>query len=247
MNRVLIWDVPTRSFHWLLAAGFAAAAGIALTTSKHGIFFPYHAILGLTLALLVVMRIVWGLVGTRHARFGSFIFGPAALIEYFAGYFTGRGTRHIGHNPASALAIFAIFGLILALAATGFMLGRGDERVEEIHEVLAYSTMAIAGIHILGVIVHTLVHREQITLSMIHGRKSAAASDAIASTHPTIALLGLSITVLFAYALITNLDATAQRTTLPFTNVAIQIGESEHAGLEKPVTVQRVKASDDDD
>jgi cytochrome b len=247
MNRVLIWDVPTRTFHWLLAAGFAAAAGIALISSEHGIFFPYHAIIGLTLALLVVMRIVWGLVGTRYARLGSFIFGPSALIAYFAGYLTGKGTRHIGHNPASALAIFAMFALVLGLAATGFMLGRGDERFEEVHELLAYATMAVAGVHILGVIVHTVVHREQITLSMIHGRKSAPASDAITSAHPTVALLGLSIAVLFAVGLVGNLDTTSQRTTLPLTGLAIQIGENERPGLEKPEGTAQVEAPDDDD
>lgn len=247
MNRVLIWDVPTRMFHWLLAAGFISAASIALIGPEHSIFFPYHAIIGLTLALLVTMRIIWGFAGSRYARFGSFLHGPLALLEYFTGYFTGKGQRHLGHNPASALAIFAMMGLILGLAVTGFMLGRGDERVEDLHELLAYATLAVAGIHVLGVIIHTVVHREQITLSMIHGRKSAAADEGIDSSYPAVALLGLLVAVLWSLGLIVNLDSAAQQTTLPLTNVAIQIGEHEGDGAATTNRSRHAEAREDDD
>ncbi|MCX5689240.1 MAG: cytochrome b/b6 domain-containing protein, partial [Planctomycetota bacterium] len=199
----------------------------------------------LTLAILIAMRITWGFIGSRYARFGSFLFSPSAVLGYMGGFFTGKSTRHIGHNPGSAVAIFAMLALILGVAATGFMLGRGDERFEDLHAILAYATMAVAGIHILGVIVHTIVHREQITLSMIDGKKSALASDAILSPRPAVALAGLTIAVLWAFGLINNLDAAAQRTTLPLTNLAVQIGESDQPGLEKPNRSQQTEADDD--
>ena len=245
MNPVLIWDIPTRAFHWLLALGFTAAASIALLSSEHGALFPYHAIIGLTLALLVGMRIIWGFLGTRHARFGSFIFGPRALLDYVGGHFTGRSARYIGHNPGSAVAIFALLVLVLALAGTGFMLGRGDERFEEVHEILAYTAMAVAGVHLLGVAIHTAIYREHITLSMIHGRKVAAASDSITAGRGGIALLGLVIASLWAIGLINNLDPANQRTTLPLTGLAIQLGESE--GFDQSPAGKRSDAQVDDD
>lgn len=99
MNRVLIWDLPTRLFHWLLSGGFITAAVISLALGEDSPLFPYHAIIGLTIALMVCLRIIWGLAGTRYARFGTFIFGPAAVIEYMKGTLVGGGKRYIGHNP----------------------------------------------------------------------------------------------------------------------------------------------------
>ena len=93
MNRVLIWDLPTRVFHWLLSGGFIAAAVIALALGEHSPLFPYHAIIGLTIALMVCLRVIWGIAGTRYARFGTFIFGPAAVIEYMKGTLVGGTSR----------------------------------------------------------------------------------------------------------------------------------------------------------
>ena len=79
MRRTLVWDIPTRLFHWLFAGGFIAAAVIALGQSDDSPLFPYHGIIGLALGLMLVLRVLWGIVGTRHARFGSFAFGPRAV------------------------------------------------------------------------------------------------------------------------------------------------------------------------
>ena len=79
MRRTLVWDIPTRLFHWLFAGGFIAAAVIALGQGDDSPLFPYHGMIGLALGLLLVLRVVWGFVGSRHARFGSFAFGPRAV------------------------------------------------------------------------------------------------------------------------------------------------------------------------
>lgn len=227
MNPVLIWDLPTRLFHWLLSAGFIAAAVIALAMGEHSPLFPYHAIIGLTIALMVVLRIVWGIVGTRYARFGSFVFGPGAVVEYMKVAMIGGGKRHIGHNPGSAVAIFALLGLVLALAVTGFMMGQGNEGIKEVHEILAWTTVGIVVVHVLGVAFHTIRHRENITASMIHGRKRAEPSDGIASAKPIVAVLFLAIAGGWTFGLIRNYNPATQTTTLPLIGTSLQLGENE--------------------
>lgn len=244
MNPVLIWDLPTRLFHWLLSAGFIAAAVIALAMGEHSPLFPYHAIIGLTIALMVVLRVVWGIVGTRYARFGSFIFGPAAVIEYMKGALIGGGRRHLGHNPGSAVAIFALLALVLALAVTGFMMGRGNEAIKEVHEILAWATVGVVVVHVLGVAFHTVRHRENITASMIHGRKHGEPADAIASARPIVAVLFLIVAGGWAVGLLRNYDPATQATTLPLLGTPLQLGENE--GGEGGGGEQRQRHDEDD-
>lgn len=227
MSRVLIWDLPTRLFHWLLAAGFSIAAVIALLLGDDSSLFPYHSIIGLTLAIMVALRLVWGLVGTRFARFTSFAFGPTAVLAYLTGVARGTGSRHIGHNPASAYAIYTMLGLIIALAATGIMMGTGNESVKDIHEFLAYAMLAVVGVHVLGVIVHTIRFKENITASMIHGRKHADAALAISSARPIGAAVFLVMTGAFTLSLLTRYDPATQQTTLPLFDTRITLGEAE--------------------
>lgn len=193
MARVLVWDLPTRLFHWLFAAGFLAAAFIAMALDDDGPLFPYHAIIGLTLAAMVLLRVVWGLVGTRYARFGSFLFGPRSVIEHAIGALTGKGPRHVGHNPGSAYAILAMLAMMLGLAATGYLMARGNESVKELHEVLAYAMLAVVGVHVLGVVIHTIRRRENVAAAMIHGRKTAEADAGIRSPQPAAAAVFLLI------------------------------------------------------
>ena len=244
MNRVLIWDLPTRLFHWLLSGGFIAAAVISLALGEDSPLFPYHAIIGLTIALMVCLRVIWGIAGTRYAKFGTFIFGPAAVIEYMKGTLFGGGKRYIGHNPGSALAIFALLALVLAMAVTGFMLGQGNESVKDLHEILAWVMVGVAVVHVLGVAFHTIRHRENITLSMIHGKKHAEPSDAIASAKPIVAAIFLLIAGAWTVALVRNYNPATQTTTLPLIGTVLQLGESENeAGTKQP---GKSKESDDD-
>ena len=243
MNPVLIWDLPTRIFHWLLSAGFIAAAVLSLALGEESPLFPYHAIIGLTIALMVCLRVIWGVAGTRYAQFGTFIFGPGAVIEYMKGTLVGGGKRYIGHNPGSALAIFALLALVLAMAVTGIMMAQGNESVKELHEILAWFAVGVAVVHVLGVALHTIRHRENITLSMIHGKKHAEPSVAISSAKPVIAILFLAIAGAWAVGLVRNYNPATQATTLPLLGTSLQLGENEReegAGGTQD-------ASDDDD
>jgi cytochrome b len=230
MKRVLIWDLPTRLFHWLFAVGVVAAAVIAFVLGDHSPLFPYHAIIGLTLAGMVVLRLVWGFIGTRYARFGSFTFGPRAVFEYTMTALRGGGKRHIGHNPGSAYAIFAMLALLMVLAITGVLMSQGNETFEEVHEVSAYALVGVAAAHVLGVASHTLRHRENISASMIHGRKRAEPQDAIASARPVAAVVFLVITGALCIGLVRNYNPSTQTTVIPFIGTAMQLGEAERNG-----------------
>lgn len=247
MARVMIWDLPTRFFHWLFGAGILAAAFIALIIGEHSVLFPYHSIIGLTIALMVVLRIAWGIVGTRYARFRSFLFTPDKVVSYMVGVFTGKDARHIGHNPGSAYAIFAMLALMLGLAATGVMMGQGNESVEELHEFLAYAMLAVIAVHILGVIVHSLRHRENITASMIHGRKSAEPAQAIGSSQPVAAAVYLALSGVWVASILANYDAATQQTSLPLLGTVLQLGESENNAEGSQASEGRRSDDHDDD
>jgi len=226
-NRVLIWDIPTRMFHWFFAGGFIVAAMFALTFGEHSPLFPYHAIFGLIIFLMVVLRVLWGFVGTRYARFDSFAFSPMSVFEYLKGALRGSGIRYVGHNPGSAYAIFAMLIMMIGLAITGIMLGLGNEWVEEIHESLAYTMVAVAATHIMGVLFHTIRHRENIAASMFHGKKEAETHEAIPSSRPIIGVIFIVLIGAWAWGLLTNYDASMQSIRLPLVGIQLQVGEIE--------------------
>ena len=174
MPRVLIWDLPTRIFHWLLTIGFLISAVISVTADDDSPLFSAHMILGIVLGVMVLLRIVWGFVGTRHARFTSFLFSPLSLMRYVFGTLNASEPRSIGHNAGSSYAIFAMLGLVLATAGTGLMISAGNEAAEDLHGIVSYSLMAVVAVHIVGVVWYSLRHRENITLSMLTGRKEAS-------------------------------------------------------------------------
>ncbi|MCK6475724.1 MAG: cytochrome b/b6 domain-containing protein [Phycisphaerales bacterium] len=242
MASTLIWDIPTRLFHWLFAVGFLAAAAISLTVDGEGPLFAYHAIIGLALAALLVLRLAWGLVGSRYARLGELVFGPGRLVEYAKGVLIGGGKRYVGHNPGSAYAIVAMFVLLGALAVTGVMLGTGNEGVKEVHEFCAYAMLAVVAVHILGVIVHSARHRENITASMIHGRKHAEPGDGIPSSHAIAGALLLLITGVWTLELVRSYSPSTQAVTIPLFGTSLQIGEAEHEGEHR-----RDREHEDDD
>jgi cytochrome b len=246
MSKSLVWDIPTRLFHALFAVGFIAAAVVSLLLGEDSPLFPYHAIIGLAIALMVCLRVVWGLVGSRYARFSSFAFGPAAVGQYMKATLLGGGQRHVGHNPGSAYAIFAMLALMIGLAATGILMGRGSESAKEIHEVLAYVMVGVVIAHVLGVVLHTVRHRENIVASMIHGWKDADSSEGIRSSHPVAAAVGLIVVGAWSVGLVRNFDPTTQTTTLPILGASLQIGESENDGAGERGGAADERHEDDD-
>jgi len=184
--RVVIWDLPTRVFHWLLVAGFA----IAFLTSEDSRYLYAHVFAGYLLLGLLLFRFLWGVIGSHYARFRAFAYDGPSVTAYLKGLLTGQAARHIGHNPAGSWAIFAMLGLGLAISVAGLITLGGEEghgplvglvsyevgaATEAVHEWLAWTMLALVALHLAGVIVESFVHRENLIGSMITGVKEVVA------------------------------------------------------------------------
>lgn len=194
-KRVLVWDAPVRVMHWLLVASFAGA----WLTAESERWRLVHVTLGYTMAALVAFRVVWGFVGTRHARFADFVRGPAAAGRYLVALLKGHPDHHAGHNPAGALAILALLVGIGVTAASGWATYNelGGDWLEELHEGAANFLLALVGVHVAGVVVGSLAHRENLVAAMFTGRKTAPPQEAIRSAWRSVAVLMLAATLGF--------------------------------------------------
>ncbi len=184
---VLVWDLPLRIFHWLLAASFVGA----YVTSESERWRDVHAVLGYTMLALVAFRMVWGLVGTRYARFSALPLSPRRACAYLRSLLARRPQHHVGHNPAGSVAIYLLLALVVAAALTGLAAFNevGGEWVGELHEGLANTLLAIVIVHIAGVFVGSLAHRENLVGAMLTGRKQAQRGSGIAGPRPFVAAL----------------------------------------------------------
>lgn len=185
---ILVWDVPTRVFHWLLALCFIGAYLIA----EEDEWRLVHATLGCSVGLLIAFRLLWGLVGTRHARFSDFSFDLRSVTRYLRSLRHGEPQHYTGHNPAGSWVIVALLVLGLGTALSGYahLNEIGGEVIEELHELLGNATLAVVAIHVLGVIVSSRLHRENLARSMVTGHKLGEPGEAIATP---LALVGLAL------------------------------------------------------
>jgi cytochrome b len=187
---IRVWDAPVRVFHWLMVLSFAGA----YLTAESERWRLVHVSLGYTLGGLVAFRILWGLVGTRYARFGGFVRGPAAVMRYLRSLFSTRPEHHVGHNPAGAVAIVLILLLSIAIVATGWGIYNdvGGEWLGELHEVAANLMLGVVGVHVAGVVIASKLHHENLVRAMVTGNKHGAASEGIRRTWRPLALVLLT-------------------------------------------------------
>nr|WP_246294670.1 cytochrome b/b6 domain-containing protein [Schlegelella koreensis] len=159
----------------------ALIAGVALGWATTEWLGAWHEPVGWATLATVAVRIVWGFVGPRTARFAHFVRGARATWRYARLFASGRAPRHVGHNPLGALMVLAFFACIAGLAFTGWLYKTdrffGDETVEQIHVALAWGFVVLAVLHVAGVLVASWRHRENLVAAMIDGRKRAARSD----------------------------------------------------------------------
>ncbi len=232
-SRILVWDLPTRLFHWLLTVGLVVCFAFAEFSGEHSRWFAAHMLIGIVLGLMVVMRVVWGIAGSRYARFDSFLFSPLKVLSYVQGAFTAQGRQYVGHNPGSSYAIFAMLFLLGTAVVTGLMMSGGGEAAEELHAASSYALVAVVAVHIVGVVWYSVRHRENITLSMITGTKLGEPADAIPSSRPISALVFVALVGFVTASLFLNYDRSKGQTKFPFLNTAIPLGEVERAGEER--------------
>ena len=158
-----------RIFHWSLVGGFAVAYVTADEWDKA------HELVGYIIAGLIAFRLFWGLVGSRHARFSDFLYRPSTIVAFIKDSLAMKGKRYVGHNPAGGAMVVALLLAIVGIAATGYMMTLdmfwGAEWVEDAHEILVNGTLLLIILHVVGVILASFEHKENLVRSMITGLK----------------------------------------------------------------------------
>jgi len=203
-SSIKVWDPLVRIFHWSLVAFFAIAF---VTGEEEG---ALHIYAGYAVIDLVLFRILWGFVGTEHARFKDFVFGPTKVVQYLKSLASGSPQRYVGHNPAGGYMVVLLLVTLLVVTVTGLKAygteghgplaanaeisvistARADEDAgeeneagrmegneaeeywEEVHEAASYFMLGLIVLHILGVVVSSRLHKENLVRAMITGEKN---------------------------------------------------------------------------
>jgi cytochrome b len=166
---IRVWDPLVRGSHWVLAASFA----VAWLSSKN--WESLHAASGYVAGGLVALRVVWGFLGPRYARFAQFVRSPGTVIHYLRAIKDGSERRYIGHNPAGGAMIVVLLAAMAATAVSGWLLTTdafwGSTVMQHGHSLLAHGVLALVVVHLVGVVLASLRHRENLVRAMIIGVK----------------------------------------------------------------------------
>jgi cytochrome b len=194
-QRILVWDVPTRVFHWLLVASFAGA----YITSESERYRDIHVMLGYTLAGLIVFRLLWGFFGTRYAQFRSFLFKPVETARYLVSMLKAKPDHYVGHNPAGSMAVFALLTLGIIASVTGILVFQdiGGDMLADIHGLASTSMLMVVVLHVAGVLISSMMHRENLFRAMITGYKPYWANHGISRAHTGLGVIILSVVIAF--------------------------------------------------
>lgn len=238
--RVLVWDLPTRVFHWLLVMSVSAC----WLTSDDDRYLYIHVFAGYATFALLMFRLGWGVFGTHHARFRTFAYEWPSVTAYLKGLLNGQAARHLGHNPAGSWAIFLILMLIFLTTVFGILLFGGEEGhgplsryvtwamgdlARPAHEFLAWSLLGIVGLHLCGVIVESFWHKENLASAMITGFKDGG--EGVGGGHVTqrgiVAVLILLAMLAFAgYFFRGYVTSTKDDPFLPFDGTKLVTNET---------------------
>ncbi len=222
---VRVWDIPVRLFHWALANCFIIAW---LTLDNR--YLDIHVFAGYLMGGLILFRLLWGFIGSRYARFRDFAFGWLEVWEYLKLVLNRHPPRFLGHNPAGSWAIYFLLALGSLITVTGLLGFGGEERqgplagllnysqgefVLELHEWLAW--LGLVAVHLMGVLVESLLHRENLVAAMLTGFKPSAAGAASTATRWQVGAAML-VTIIAAglYWFQGHLTATPEQPYLPF-------------------------------
>lgn len=186
----LIWDLPTRVFHWLTVALVVTSW---ITAEIGGNAMTVHVWSGLSLLTLVLFRVVWGVVGGTYARFTNFVRGPRAAAEYGAALLRGEANTSIGHNPLGALMVVALLVNLVVQATTG-LFANDDVMLEgplaarvsketsdlltKVHHLSFDVLLVLVALHIAAAMFYLVIKRENLIRPLITGRKPVPETQA---------------------------------------------------------------------
>ncbi len=224
---IRVWNAPLRVFHWCLVAAYLVAW--STLGSRH---LDIHVFAGYVMIGLVGFRLIWGVLGGPYARFRDFCFTWGEVVEHLRGVLQHRAQRFIGHNPAGSWIIYLLLGLSGVVGITGLLTLGGEEqhgplagiftfaqgeRFHRLHELTAWLTLAVIAVHLTGVLMESLLQRENLVRSMISGFKAAPADAASAPAHTGTAMAMVLVIALFGgYWFGGYLAATPDDPYLPF-------------------------------
>ena len=185
--KLKVWDLPVRLFHWLLVA---LLVGL-WWTSQDVMTMNWHMYLGYALLALLLFRVLWGIFGSRSARFTDFVRGPISVFRYVKGLFSGEHRIHLGHNPLGGWSVIALmaaltFQGISGLFANDQIFNRGpfarsvssstSDLVTTLHKSNFDLILILVGIHIAAILFYRFVKRDDLVKPMITGRKAVPAN-----------------------------------------------------------------------
>ncbi|MCG6897773.1 MAG: cytochrome b/b6 domain-containing protein [Thiocapsa sp.] len=188
-RRVLVWDLPTRLFHWILALLVVAAF---VTGLQGGGLMEWHGRIGLLILGLLAFRLAWGVLGSSYARFGQFVRGPSAVVAYLRGRWHG-----LGHSPLAALSVLALLATLLLQALTGLVANddiaftgplyelvsaAASDRLSGLHRQNAWLIGTLVGLHLCAILVYTFLRKDDLIRPMIHGYRNAPSETATSAT-----------------------------------------------------------------
>lgn len=207
---VLVWDFPVRVFHWLLMISFAGA----WFTSEGEAQQMVHYAFGYSACALVIFRVIWGIVGTRYARFSEFIKGPTETMQHIKSFFTGNYQPGLGHNPAGALVMISLMILILLIGATGYWSVKEflGEYMTGAHEAISNLALGFVVIHMVAAVIMSFLQKENLIKSMVTGEKQGISDQAI--RYPMY-LVGLGLLIAWAYSFYLVVGGSLQSLTSP--------------------------------
>jgi len=208
---VRVWDLPTRLFHWLLAA----LVVVSFVSAKvGGNLLQLHFYSGYAVIVLIAFRIVWGFVGGRYARFSSFLFGPGSVLRYLRG--SPDAPRTLGHNPLGSLSVYALI-VVIGLQAAGGLFANDDiasegplarliskalsDRITSLHQLGQVAIIALVVMHVVAVLYHLLRRRDNLARPMLTGDKPYDGTLPSSRDDTALRLRGLLVLALCALAL----------------------------------------------
>jgi len=183
-SQTRVWDPLVIFFHWSLVSAFV------ITYITEDDFLTIHSWAGYLILALLVIRIIWGFIGTRYARFSNFVYSRENIMQFLKDTLRFKAKRYLGHNPAGGAMVILLMISLLITSITGVFLLGAEEHIgpvahwftqtesawgnalEEVHEFFANFTLFLVFIHVAGVLVESLIHKENLVSSMLTGFKS---------------------------------------------------------------------------